>query len=70
MFMSPFRTGITLIEEACPINSIGGVVRGVAKLYSSGSFILTLFIITYLLLALIVCVRVVGAPRGPLRKFR
>lgn len=45
------------------------LIVGLEKLYSNHTFLLTLFLIIYLLYVLLVCVRIVGVKTGPLRKF-
>nr|UOU85029.1 NADH dehydrogenase subunit 6 [Procloeon bifidum] len=67
--LTPASTGLMIMEN---FNSLTGVLtelKGMSKLYSDQSYLLTLFLVVYLLFVLLVCVSVVGNKSGALRKF-
>lgn len=69
IFIAPVGRSLTVIEELSTLNYRNTEIIGLEKLYSGYSFILTSFLIVYLLYVLLVCVRIVGVKTGPLRKF-
>lgn len=69
LFIAPLGRSLTFMESLVSLTYTNTEIVGLEKLYSGYRFILTLFLIVYLLYVLLVCVRIVGVKTGPLRKF-
>nr|QUI76269.1 NADH dehydrogenase subunit 6 [Cloeon dipterum] len=67
--MAPLGSLLVNLELLPPSICGETLMVGLEKLYSNYTFLLTLFLIIYLLYVLLVCVSIVGVKTGPLRKF-
>lgn len=66
---SPLGRGPSSQVESAGSYTCVNLVDRFAKLYSAGSGYVTIFLVVYLLFALLVCVEIVNLKSGPLRKF-